>query len=190
MTNVKDIPHADENFLEHHGVKGMKWGVRRDRSSGGTSGSSSGGTSGGNTKVTMRPDGKADWTIHDPKSGKTVKVTTSHGGPGAKEAAHTVAAEHIKKALDARKAEAEKNDPRKMTDAELRDAVQRIRMEREYAQLTAGKKSTTARASSTVTSIIAKGLQLGAQEAVKNVSGKLIQEALTTAIKSSTKVKK
>lgn len=33
-----DKPVLDENLLEHHGVRGMKWGVRRDRSTGSSGG--------------------------------------------------------------------------------------------------------------------------------------------------------
>lgn len=40
MINVTEPLQADVDFLEHFGVKGMKWGVRRDRSSDSGEGSS------------------------------------------------------------------------------------------------------------------------------------------------------
>jgi hypothetical protein len=40
MINVTEPLQVDVDFLEHFGVKGMKWGVRRERSSGSEEGSS------------------------------------------------------------------------------------------------------------------------------------------------------
>lgn len=88
----------DYNELKHHGVKGMRWGVRR-RSVGG----SSGGQRGGQPRPQQAPQ--------RPRPGPR---PASRPGQGY---------------------------GRRPTDQELRNAINRIKLEREYAQLTAKQKS-------------------------------------------------
>lgn len=88
----------DNNELQHHGIKGMRWGVRRTdaqlaRLRGGSS-----------AKKTAKPAAK-----EEPEK----KATTSSSGKSSTE----------------------------LTNAELRARVERIRLEKELAQLTAKQKS-------------------------------------------------
>lgn len=113
----------DNNYLYHHGVKGMKWGVRRDRK--------------------------------------------KSGGRQSRRAMRAAEAEKV----------------HKMSDAELRARINRIQMEKQYAQLTkkevsAGRKFVTdvllnaskQTASSYVSKYMNKGIDLAISEISKKVA--------------------
>ena len=138
----------DEDFLEHHGVKGMKWGVRKDRSgahhptkssAGGTAKPKAQSGKGLITKSTTDPKtGKVQWHITDKVSGHSVKAVTSRGGADAQKLAEETARQHIEKMK--RKAVDKAPNPgtrpvKQLTDAELKDAINRINLERQYSQL-------------------------------------------------------
>ena len=138
----------DEDFLEHQGVKGMKWGVRKDRSgahhpaksgAGGTAKPKAQSGKGLNTKSTTDPKtGKVQWHITDKASGHTVKAVTSRGGADAKKLAEDTARQHIEKMKQ--KAVNKAPNPgarpvKQLSDAELKQAIERINLERQYSQL-------------------------------------------------------
>lgn len=95
-----------EDFLAHYGVKGMKWGVRKSTSSGGSSSS-------------------------DSASPKGRKSTDAEGAPKGSRARDG----RIKKG-EVGKAIARPQNKHSMSDEELRQAINRINMERQFAQLT------------------------------------------------------
>lgn len=108
------------NVLYHHGVKGMKWGVRRsDRSTGGSGGASS------------RRKGV---TADEIKSMKKSVDSTNQAVTEARNINRSMS----KKA--AGKARAQANaEMSTMSDKELRERVNRMNMERQYADLMESK---------------------------------------------------
>lgn len=98
-------------MLSHYGVKGMKWGVIRSRkSSGGSSKSESNSTS----KKTVVSDKIQSVKLKTPKKPQKVKMETD--------------------VLEAKKPK--KKSLSEMSDAELRSALNRLQMEKQYAELT------------------------------------------------------
>lgn len=94
-----------DEFLAHHGVKGMKWGVRKSTSSGGSSSSESTSPKGRkSTEAEGVPKGSraSDGRIKKGEAGKIIRPAQKHS----------------------------------LSDEELRQAINRINMERQYAQLT------------------------------------------------------
>lgn len=98
-----DLQASDkvEAFLEHHGIKGMRWGVRKNPSTGKVSGSPSAGTP---RASRSKSDGAKK------SSGKPSESPT-----------------------------------KKMSDQQLRDAIQRLQMEKTYASLTASPPGKSAK---------------------------------------------
>ncbi len=94
------ILNRRDDYLVHHGVKGMKWGVRKDRSSGGKSSS---------IKST---------TIKKARAARNVYRNVT----GSKRSAAMT--KYRKKNIDG------------MSDADLRKAVNRMNLERQYRDLT------------------------------------------------------
>lgn len=97
-----------ETFLAHHGIKGMKWGIRRDRTSGGTSG---GGNAGGGTSS---------------DSSSSSSSNGGHGGGG------TAAAEVHMSADAERFVKTHQKAGVEMSTREIQEAVQRANMVKQY----------------------------------------------------------
>ena len=92
----------NENSLQHHGVKGMKWGVRKARPS---SGSSKGRTTAKKKKTSS-------------------SITTLFKKKKA-----------VKKTAEKKTEEPKKKSVKEMSDAELREAINRMNLEKQYRDL-------------------------------------------------------
>lgn len=123
---VVDVPNEDDQ-LKHHGILGMKWGIRRYQPY----------TGGKKGKFTGRQKKRQD------------------------------------------KAKKKENPTKGMTDAELRQKINRLQMEKQYKQLTAKEKSTGQRlvgdiltnaAKQTATSYVTKAMTKGIDEMIKKSS--------------------
>ena len=186
----------DEDFLEHYGVKGMKWGVRNDRSgahhptkssAGGTAKPKAQSGKGLITKSTTDPKtGKVQWHITDKVSGHSVKAVTSRGGADAQKLAEETARQHIEKMK--RKAVDKAPNPgthpvKQLTDAELKDAINRINLERQYSQLVnppkAPSKSDVYK--KMAEAALAKAVIEAGANSIKNVAQGVITAQLTKA---------
>ena len=115
--------------LQHHGIKGQKWGVRRFQNKDGSL-----------TLAGKRRQKQDDGPIHEDYS-------KSHDTKSVKS----------------------------MSDKELRDRINRLNMERQYAQLTATEKSMGKKIVSEVLLNVGKEL---AKEYLKNYAKKGIEEVL------------
>ena len=120
--------------LQHHGIKGQKWGVRRFQNKDGSL-----------TLAGKRRQKQDDGPIHEDYS-------KSHDTKSVKS----------------------------MSDKELRDRINRLNMERQYAQLTATEKSMGKKIVSEVLLNVGKEL---AKEYLKNYAKKGIEEALKRRVK-------
>lgn len=145
-----------DNFLAHYGVKGMKWGVRRKGGAQVTKGSSSSEASGKSApKKTESNDGAK------PVKGKDGRIT---------------AAPKTKPKASSREG---------VSDEELRAAINRINMERQYAQLTT--KPTKADAAKKVVADIL--MDVGKQQAKAVLNGLAAKELQKRGIASPPKNK-
>ena len=122
------------NNLQHHGIKGQKWGIRRFQNKDGS----------------LTPAGR--------------KRQKQDNGP-----IH----EDYSKSHDSKSVKS-------MSDKELRDRINRLNMERQYAQLTATEKSIGRKIVSEVLLNVGKEL---AKEYLKNYAKKGIEEALKRRVK-------
>lgn len=101
----------DRNELYHHGIKGMKWGVRRTPA-----------------QLGRKPTSKRK------SSSSFDKLKAKHK---AKKVAKAKAEAEAKKRADAEREarEAARKPVKKMSDAELKDRINRLEMEKRYKQL-------------------------------------------------------
>lgn len=121
----------DNNELQHHGVKGQKWGVRRFQNNDGS----------------LTPEGKKRYNDGDGGGGNNGGKKNKKGDPieGVSKGVGMT-----KKGVDDlsnsrnRKREAEgrrnyREEATQLTDKELRDAVNRLNMEESYARMMSGR---------------------------------------------------
>lgn len=150
--------------LAHHGVKGMKWGVRKDRSSSKSSGS---------TSRKKRTATKS--TVAKKKSTKTE--------PSAARKAVNAMVEK-RKARKAQKAaeEAAKKQKRKpvseMTDEELNTAIKRLELEKKYKDLTAYHNPNQGRGKKFVSNVLEKSGEQLATQVVNHYGAKALNAAI------------
>lgn len=132
------------NELYHHGIKGMKWGIRRTPAQLGHP------TSSGSSQSVRRQ------TTNTPRTSKVKNYTTRNKQP--------------------------KEDISQLSDKELRQRINRLQMERQYAQLTqpeinGGKK------------FVKDVLTNAARQTATQYAAKYMSKAVESAINSATKDK-
>lgn len=113
MTNVDEVV---KNFLEHYGVKGMRWGIRKD-----TSGSSSAAA----RKAARRAPQPV--VVTTTKRGR-IKTTGGARQPATDEAKRTAATRQ----------KANMSGTKALTNAELQQAVNRMNLEQQFKRLESG----------------------------------------------------
>ena len=110
----------DDRYLIHYGVKGMKWGVRKDRSAGGIA--------------------RTAFRITHPITYSLAKKTASGIKSAKNSSAYKNAANRYRNLTGSRKSNALKEARRKnintMSNQELNEVVYRLNLERNYRSLT------------------------------------------------------
>lgn len=144
-TNTSDIlAHFDDEYIAHYGVKGMKWGVRKDRRKG--SGRTRKGGDSKKKKKTIRErfaeKASADRTSQKSNDSKSPQKQSEEGqkSRGLNEGS----------SANPNRPETKKEKPvnvnkpaRKMDTDELRRATERLEAETRFAQAKARNKRTT-----------------------------------------------
>ena len=119
------------NNLQHHGIKGQKWGRRRYQNKDGSL------TPAGKQRYGSEENFESRYD-EDVKSGiKAAKKLTDGGKDLAKATKEKESERSRKKQREANKAieEAARDRARSMSDQELRDAVNRLNMEENYTRM-------------------------------------------------------
>lgn len=122
----------NDSYLQHHGIKGMKWGVRRFRNEDGTL------TDAGKNRYYDSDGKKTD-------AGKRLQRNAENAGravsgarnvvSGARQVANSAANQSRNRYNKRPNLTQEEMD--KMSDKELRDLVNRLNLEQQYSNLTA-----------------------------------------------------
>lgn len=118
------------NYLEHHGIKGMKWGIRRTPE-----------------QLGHRPSGTRKKKNQIGSALKKAGSSVASASKNVVDAGKKKLEERSKKKPVKMESKSEKSQTTKlggvsnMSDDELRRAVQRLSLERQYAQLTPQRKS-------------------------------------------------
>lgn len=141
----------DPNELYHHGVKGMKWGVRKARPSSGSR----------TTSVSNKKKVKSD---------NFVKSFITKRNKAKKQ---KLAVEQAKQEAT----KAKKKSVSEMTDAELRERISRLEMEKKYKDLLKSNQPQTSKGKKFVASVLEKSGQNIATQATTYVMGRAVNKA-------------
>ena len=173
--------------LYHHGIKGMKWGIRRKRSS-----SSSSGSSNPHAVVSTSSSSSSGGQSTKKNTTNTVKVTKQTKTKGTPVKQYSTekpkSKRQLKKEAAAAAEKARKDEISRMSDKELRERINRLQMERQYEQLTATPKQTNAGAKFVKDILINAGKQTLTNYTAKYMAkgvDKLIEKAMEQATSGS-----
>lgn len=137
----------EDSDLSHHGVLGMKWGIRKDRSS-------SGGSSSGKPQT-------------GPKRANVPQSTVAK-----KQAARSEDSDKTNTSSENQSGTAKPNPQTKsdgrISDDDLRAAINRMQLEKQYSQLMAERNPQKARASAMVKKIVADSAKNAASQVMTN----------------------
>ena len=109
-----------QNVLEHHGIKGMKWGVRRDGSSGGGSHSSGSGSA---------KKSKGEVSVHTKAHPQIKTIVRTSGGKGLPAHSDAIASKIVEQKL-------KKSGMHSVSNAELATYNNRRNLEENAKRLT------------------------------------------------------
>ena len=145
-----------DNFLEHYGVKGMRWGVRRSN------------PSGGSTKTVAKKLATNPAVKTTPKPAPKTEVKTV-----AKPKAEAEVPHGPKKASE-------------MSTEELQKIIQRINLERQYNDLvfkpmTDGQRTNRAKAKAFAEKVLKKAGEKAVQKVADKAADKLIESIIGKA---------
>lgn len=140
----------DQNSIYHHGIKGMKWGVRRYQNKDGSL-----------TPAGKKRRGSSDFSV---RIGVKRKASSSTS----------------KKASSSKP---KKKSVSEMSDDELRKAISRLQLEKQYRDLTPQKVSSGKR-------FVNKVMKQVVEPAVSDAGRQILRDALLSAAKGSTKKKR
>lgn len=160
------IVRDSESELQHHGTKGMKWGIRRYQNKDGS----------------LTPLGEKrrslGQTIHDYKV-KRKRAKSLEKARATKEANKKAAEEAEKKAAErAKKLEAGKIPVKKMTDAELAESLKRKENEKKYKEAVLATSTGKRFVSKMWNDTIVPGMVEGGKKAVGNYVDKQLSDLL------------
>ena len=137
---------SEDNILAHHGIKGMRWGIRRPRGADGTVGGSGSSSKSSKTveiaKKGARGFGKASLATGKGayKAGRaTAKVTYKGASKANQFRKAQKAKKELKESLN-QKTKTKGVNVKNLSDQELRDFVNRLNLEKQYLQLTSTEK--------------------------------------------------
>ena len=119
------------NYIKHHGIKGQKWGVRRFQNKDGTL------TPAGKQKYGSKENFEKQYPEDRKAATKAVKKAADKGADVARSAREIEAERTKKRQSKADKAleKAAREKARKMSDQELREAVNRLNLEENYTRM-------------------------------------------------------
>lgn len=153
--NIENLDQTSlgEEFLEHFGIKGMRWGVRRDSTT-------------PSTKAPEKPKTPTPVVVAQPKGTSKLKTSGGDRQPASDEA--------VKAAALSQKLR--KSGVNSLTNREMQDLVTRLNLEQQMARLT--PPDTKTRLKKNATQILTKAGTQALQQAANQGAQFLMKQAL------------
>lgn len=163
MSKDKEEFDSPDDVLQHYGIKGMKWGIRRG------------------PEELRRARGPKSWENYKqtPKAKVKTAVTDARAQKYRKQVAKSERLVFTKTLSNAKP-----RSSTKMTDAELKRAVERLQLEREYNKLTADSRKTKFSTMKTfVGDVVSKSVKSAAQQQLTAALNRMFEQQRQEAAK-------